>query len=37
MPCEIPAEVADMTVLDASDIKTVTTMVDFVFMLRRWI
>ena len=31
MPCEIPAEVADMMVLDASDIQTVTSMVDFVF------
>ncbi|HNX14236.1 MAG TPA: aspartate-semialdehyde dehydrogenase [Oscillospiraceae bacterium] len=31
MPCEIPTEVEDMTVLDASDIKTVTSMVDFVF------
>ncbi|HOP11885.1 MAG TPA: aspartate-semialdehyde dehydrogenase [Oscillospiraceae bacterium] len=31
MTGEIPAEVADMTVFDASDIKTVTSMVDFVF------
>lgn len=31
MNCEIPAEVANMTVLDASDITTVTSMVDFVF------
>ncbi len=31
MPCDIPTEVADMTVLDASDIKTITSMVDFVF------
>ncbi len=31
MPCEIPAAVADMTVLDASDVKTVASMVDFVF------
>ncbi len=31
MPCEIPAEIANMKVLDASDVKTVTSMVDFVF------